>query len=58
MLEKIIDPKNKSVKLIDDESAWVKKPAEVHLVEAGSKNIKIRTADDLAVAMAMFSANL
>ena len=58
VLEKIIDPKNKSVKLIDDESAWVKKPAEVHLVEAGSKNIKIRTADDLAVAMAMFNANL
>jgi len=58
VLEKIIDPKNKNVKLVDDESAWVKKPAEVHLVEAGSGNIKIRAADDLAVATAMFNANL
>jgi 2-C-methyl-D-erythritol 4-phosphate cytidylyltransferase len=55
---KIIDPKNKNIKLIDDESEWVKKPAEVHLVEAGYRNIKIRNSDDLAVATAMFNASL
>jgi 2-C-methyl-D-erythritol 4-phosphate cytidylyltransferase len=58
VLEKIIDPKNKKVKLIDDESEFVGKPAEVHLIEAGSKNMKIRTADDLAMATALFNATL
>lgn len=58
VIEKIIDSKNKKVKLIDDESAWVVKPAEVHLVEAGGKNMKIRTAEDLTIASAMFNANL
>ena len=58
VLEKIIDPKNKNVKLVDDESAWVAKPAEVHLVEAGGKNMKIRTGEDLAIASAMFNAKL
>jgi 2-C-methyl-D-erythritol 4-phosphate cytidylyltransferase len=57
VFEKLIDPKN-NVKLIDDESAWVKKPAEVHMVEAGCKNIKIRTSDDFLLATAMFNANL
>ena len=58
VFEKIIDPKNKSVKLIDDESEWVRKPAEVHMVEAGFGNIKIRTADDFSEATALFSARL
>jgi 2-C-methyl-D-erythritol 4-phosphate cytidylyltransferase len=58
VLEKILDPKNKKVKLVDDESAWVSPPAEVHLVEAGYRNMKIRTADDLAVATAIFNAGL
>jgi len=58
VFEKILDPKNKNVKLVDDESAWVSSPAEVHLVEAGYQNMKIRTADDLSVATAMFNANL
>ena len=56
VLEKIIDPKNKGVKLVDDESEWVKKPAEVHMVEAGYRNMKIRTSDDLAVATALLGA--
>lgn len=58
VFEKIIHSKNKNMKLIDDESEFVKRPAEVHMVEAGSKNIKIRTSDDFAMATAMFNANL
>lgn len=58
VLEKIIDSKNKNVKLIDDESEHVRKPAEVHMVEAGSGNMKIRSSDDLAVATALFNARL
>ncbi len=58
VLEKIIDPKNKNVKLVDDESEWVKKPAEVHMVEAGYGNIKIRTAADFSEATALFNARL
>ena len=58
VFEKIIDPKNKAVKLIDDESEWVKKPAEVHMVESGYGNIKIRTADDFAEATALFNVRL
>ncbi len=58
VLEKIIDPKNKNIKLIDDESEWVKKPAEVHMVESGYGNIKIRTADDFAEAIALFNARI
>lgn len=54
VFEKIIQLKN--MKLIDDESEFVKRPAEVHMVEAGSKNIKIRKSDDFAVATAMFNA--
>ena len=57
VLEKIIDPKNKNVKLIDDESEFVKKPSEVHMVEAGNKNIKIRNSDDFGLATALFNAN-
>jgi 2-C-methyl-D-erythritol 4-phosphate cytidylyltransferase len=58
VLEKLISLKNKGIKLIDDESEWIRKPAEVHMVEAGYWNMKIRTSDDLAVATAMLSAKL
>jgi 2-C-methyl-D-erythritol 4-phosphate cytidylyltransferase len=58
VFEKIINPKNKGIKLIDDESEWVKKPAEVHMVEAGYGNIKIRTVDDFSEVTALFSARL
>jgi 2-C-methyl-D-erythritol 4-phosphate cytidylyltransferase len=58
VFEKIISPKNKTLKLIDDESQWVKKPAEVHMVEAGYGNIKIRTADDFSEVTALFNSRL
>ncbi|MEA2069287.1 MAG: 2-C-methyl-D-erythritol 4-phosphate cytidylyltransferase [Verrucomicrobiota bacterium] len=59
VLEKIIDTKARvAVKIIDDESEFVRKPAEVHMVEAGSGNIKIRTKQDLAIATAMQNANI
>ncbi len=58
VFKKIIDPKNKSVKLIDDESEWVKKPAEVHMIEAGYCNIKIRSMDDFSEATALFGTRL
>ena len=56
VLEKIINPKNKNVKVIDDESEFVKKPSEVHLIEAGNRNMKIRTSEDFALATAMFNS--
>lgn len=56
VLEKIIDPKNKNVKLIDDESEFVLKPSEVHMVEVGERNMKIRNSGDLAIATAWFNA--
>jgi 2-C-methyl-D-erythritol 4-phosphate cytidylyltransferase len=56
VLEKIIDPKNKGVKIVDDESEWISKPAEVHMVEAGYRNMKIRSSDDLSVATALLGA--
>jgi 2-C-methyl-D-erythritol 4-phosphate cytidylyltransferase len=58
VFEKIISPKNRSIKLIDDESEWVRRPAEVHMVEAGYGNIKVRTADDFSEVTALFSARL
>ncbi len=54
VLEKIIDTKNKGIKVIDDESEWVRRSAEVHMVEAGYRNMKIRTRADLEVATAIF----
>lgn len=57
VFQKIIDPKRK-IKLIDDESEWVKNPAEVHMIEAGFGNIKIRTPDDFAAATALFNMKL
>ncbi|MEN7973486.1 MAG: 2-C-methyl-D-erythritol 4-phosphate cytidylyltransferase [Verrucomicrobiota bacterium] len=58
VFEKIIAPGKKNIKLIDDESEWVNKPAEVHMVESGCGNIKIRTSDDFSEAAALFSARL
>ena len=58
VFEKIINSKRQHMKLIDDESEWVKKPAEVHMLEAGYGNIKIRTMDDFAEATALFSTRL
>jgi 2-C-methyl-D-erythritol 4-phosphate cytidylyltransferase len=57
LLEKLVDSKNKNIKVIDDESEWIKKPAETHLVESGGdQNMKIRTAEDLLKATAFFHA--
>ena len=58
VLEKLLGAKNKGARLVDDESALVGPSAEVHLVEAGYRNMKIRTVDDLSVATALFSAGL
>ncbi len=56
VLEKIAG--NKSAKIVDDESEFVKKPTEVHMVEAGGVNMKIRTSDDLAIATALINAKI
>ncbi len=56
VLDKIMQ--NKSAKIIDDESAFVKKPMEVHMVEAGPLNMKIRNAEDLAIATALINAKV
>lgn len=58
VLHKIIDTKAKGIKIIDDESEFVRRPAEVHLVETGNANLKIRTKRDLAVATALLNAKL
>lgn len=58
VLEKIIDSKAKGVKIVDDESEFVRRPAEVHLVESGDANLKIRSKRDLAVATALLNAKL
>jgi len=57
VLEEIIDLKSKNMKLVDDESEFVKKPFEVHMVEVGERNLKIRTSGDLAIATALFNAS-
>lgn len=56
VLEKLIN--HKGAKVIDDESEYVRKPAEVHMVESGPLNIKIRGSEDLAIATAMMNAKL
>lgn len=56
VLDKIIN--NKSAKIIDDESEYVRKPAEVHMVESGPLNIKIRTSVDLSIAAALINAKI
>lgn len=58
VLQKIVDGKAKSSEVLDDESELVKKPSEVHLVETGSINMKVRSADDLAIATALLNAKL
>jgi 2-C-methyl-D-erythritol 4-phosphate cytidylyltransferase len=58
VLEKLIAGTAKNIKILDDESEFVRKPAEVHMVEAGPANIKIRTSADLAMATALLSANI
>ncbi len=58
VLKKIISPKAKGIKIIDDESEFVRKPSEVHMVEVGSGNMKIRTSQDLAIATALLNAKL
>ncbi len=58
VLEKILSPKTKDVKIIDDESEYVRKPSEIHMVEVGSGNMKIRTKSDLAIATALLNAKL
>lgn len=56
VLEKVLN--SKGAKVIDDESEHVGKPSEVHMVESGPLNIKIRTSEDLAIATALLNANL
>jgi len=56
VLEKLIN--DKGAKVIDDESEYVRKPAEVHMVESGPLNIKIRGSEDLAIATALMNAKL
>lgn len=58
VLVKIIDSKSKVEKIIDDESALVCGSSEVHMVEVGAGNMKIRTSSDLAIATALLNANL
>ena len=56
VLDKIIQ--SSGGKLIDDESEYVLNPAEVHMVEAGALNLKIRTSEDLAIAAAFINAKI
>ena len=58
IIKKVIDTKNKGVKIIDDESEFVPIPSDTHMVEAGYTNIKIRTRADLEIATAFLNANL
>ncbi|MBT8045831.1 MAG: 2-C-methyl-D-erythritol 4-phosphate cytidylyltransferase [Pontiella sp.] len=58
VLKKVIDTKTKGMKIIDDESEFVRKPAETHMVEAGESNLKIRSKRDLSIATALLNAKL
>lgn len=58
VLNKLIAGSVKNLKILDDESEFVRKPSEVHMVEAGSANIKIRTTEDLAMATALLNAKI
>jgi 2-C-methyl-D-erythritol 4-phosphate cytidylyltransferase len=57
-LRKLVDSKVPSGKIVDDESEFVCDSAEIHLVEDGECNMKIRTKKDLAIAEALLHANL
>lgn len=56
VLEGIVQ--SRSINIIDDESEHVGKSTEVHLVESGPLNMKIRSTEDLAIATAVFNAKL
>lgn len=58
VLEKLITGNAKNIKILDDESEFVRNPSEVHMIEAGPANIKIRTSADLAMATALLNANI
>lgn len=58
VLKKIVESKAAGIKIQDDESEHVRKPTEVHMVEAGERNMKIRSSSDLAVATALLNAKL
>ena len=58
VLEKLIAGTSKNIKILDDESEVVRKPSEVHMVEAGPANVKIRSSADLAMATALLNAKI
>jgi 2-C-methyl-D-erythritol 4-phosphate cytidylyltransferase len=58
VLEKLIAGTAKNIKILDDESEFVRKPSEVHMVEAGPANVKIRSSADLAMATALLNAKI
>lgn len=58
VLRSLVDSKVSGGKIIDDESEFVCDNAEIHLVEDGECNMKIRTQKDLAIAEALLHANL
>jgi 2-C-methyl-D-erythritol 4-phosphate cytidylyltransferase len=58
VLEKLIAGTSKNIKILDDESEFVRKPSEVHMVEAGPANVKIRSSTDLAMATALLNAKI
>jgi 2-C-methyl-D-erythritol 4-phosphate cytidylyltransferase len=58
VLRQLVDSKVPSGKVIDDESEFVFDNAEIHLVEDGECNMKIRTHKDLAIAEALHHAKL
>lgn len=58
VLQKLVESKIPSGRIIDDESEFVCDDAEIHLVEDGECNMKIRTKKDLAIAEALYHANL
>lgn len=58
VFQQIIDTTAPNVKLLDDESAYVDKPSEIHVIESGPTNMKIRNSNDLAIATALWNAKL
>ncbi|MBN2164083.1 MAG: 2-C-methyl-D-erythritol 4-phosphate cytidylyltransferase [Pontiellaceae bacterium] len=58
VLKSILNSKAKCTQVLDDESELVPKSSEVHMVEAGPFNLKIRTSEDLQLASALLNARL
>jgi 2-C-methyl-D-erythritol 4-phosphate cytidylyltransferase len=58
VLEKIINTKTKGVKIIDDESEFIGRSTEVHMVESGASNIKVRNKRDLSLATALINSHM